>query len=149
MSCHIPPKSISALLPTVYVREKDTRETKAPPPPAPVQVNGAKNFFTVRNILIFFFLPVQETHCGLYLYEVNGKTYSKLDMIGKGGSSRVYRIITPSNEISIRSCLDRAYGAFFGHLAVECMFIVWFFMLFPVKRTTHHLSFTTRLSLLE
>ena len=49
--------TISALLPTAYVREKHTRdsETKAPPPPAPVQVNGAKNFFTVRNILIFLF----------------------------------------------------------------------------------------------
>ena len=45
----------------VGVREKDSRESKAPPPPAPVQVNGAKNF-TVRNILVFSFLPVQETH---------------------------------------------------------------------------------------
>ncbi|KAF8521386.1 kinase-like domain-containing protein, partial [Hysterangium stoloniferum] len=40
---------------------------------------------------------------------VNGKTYGKLDMIGKGGSSRVYRVITPSNEIYAlkRVSLDR------------------------------------------
>ena len=34
------------------VREKDSRETKPPPAPAPVQVNGAKNF-TVRSILYY------------------------------------------------------------------------------------------------
>ena len=41
--------------------------------------------------------------------KVNGKTYGKLDMIGKGGSSRVYRVITPSNEIFAlkRVSLDR------------------------------------------
>jgi hypothetical protein len=41
--------------------------------------------------------------------KVNGKTYGKLDMIGKGGSSRVYRVITPSNEIYAlkRVSLDR------------------------------------------
>ncbi|KIJ29226.1 hypothetical protein M422DRAFT_269409 [Sphaerobolus stellatus SS14] len=73
------------------VREKEayreTRVAQVPvPPPAPVQqVTGAKNFM------------------------VNGRTYGKLDMIGKGGSSRVYRVITPSNEIYAlkRVSLDR------------------------------------------
>ncbi|KAF8583165.1 kinase-like protein [Ramaria rubella] len=68
-------------------REKDVRESRAHASgaAAPVQVNGAKNF------------------------TVNGKTYGKLDMIGKGGSSRVYRVITPSNEIYAlkRVSLDR------------------------------------------
>ncbi|GJJ11741.1 hypothetical protein Clacol_005979 [Clathrus columnatus] len=66
-------------------REKEGRETRLPSSFAPIQVTGAKAF------------------------QVNGRTYGKLDMIGKGGSSRVYRVITPSNEIYAlkRVSLDR------------------------------------------
>lgn len=30
---------------------------------------------------------------------MNKKPYARLDMVGKGGSSRVYRVMTPQNEV--------------------------------------------------
>jgi serine/threonine-protein kinase TTK/MPS1 len=46
----------------------------------------------------------------LILAQVNKKAYAKLDMIGKGGSSRVYRALTGTNEIFAikRVMLDRS-----------------------------------------
>ena len=35
----------------------------------------------------------------LFTFQVNKKAYARLDQIGKGGSSRVYRVVNGSNEI--------------------------------------------------
>ena len=64
------------------------RVRPAPPPPAPAVAAPVRN----HNIV------------------VNKKVYARLDLIGKGGSSRVYRVMNAANEIYAikRVSLDKA-----------------------------------------
>ncbi|KAH9841518.1 kinase-like domain-containing protein [Rhodofomes roseus] len=66
--------------PAAHPRQTAPPATQPPlqPQPAPQQAEGRSN---AKNLM------------------VNRKSYARLDMIGKGGSSRVYRVMNSSNEI--------------------------------------------------
>ena len=42
-------------------------------------------------------------------FQVKGRTYIKLKMIGEGGSSKVYRVINESNEVLALKCVKLSH----------------------------------------
>jgi serine/threonine-protein kinase TTK/MPS1 len=56
-------------------------------------------FFNGSRQIVVRPLPFPHSHLILTRRKVNGKVYVRLDLLGRGGSSRVYRVLTKDNEI--------------------------------------------------
>lgn len=81
--------------PIKVVQDVAQRVTLQQPQAQPIEGKSSRYFF------VGYYVFLQSLLCSFpfYLVQVNKKQYARLDMIGKGGSSRVFRVITPSNEI--------------------------------------------------
>lgn len=71
------------------------RSLSQPPQQQPQQIGDVKP----RNLIVCCLLLLAFQHLKLSSKQVNRKPYARLDMIGKGGSSRVYRCMNSANEI--------------------------------------------------
>lgn len=87
-------------------RERNERERAAAANAAASGVGASQRHFVVRSFLI---QRLSMAH-GFCATQVNRKTYVRLDLIGRGGSSRVYRVMTQSHEFYAlkRVSLDKA-----------------------------------------
>lgn len=78
--------------------QQEQRPSKSVPFPPPGFVAGPGSTVSSRTIVVCFDFPrvILPTHM---FPQVNKKPYSRMDMIGKGGSSRVYRVMTGNHDI--------------------------------------------------
>ena len=76
------------------------------PAPAPRSTKERKNYFVVRPSFL------SSSRALILVFQVHGKKYSRIDVIGKGGSSKVWRVISDTGGIfALKQVSIRAHDA--------------------------------------
>jgi len=99
-------------------RSHNTSQRPAPPPPPPPKMSVAETATTAAGAST----TVQANKKKQFLLRVNGKTYTRIDSLGRGGSGKVYRVAAENGKllalkrVSLENLDERVIKGYHGEI---------------------------------